>query len=108
MPILRGALANNGFLSILNGLIAGKRTGYLKIRQGDQQGMLAVENGTIMDAEAGSYTGLHALFDFVGWREADFSFQEKSLPAESSRDLAVYDAQMLLAGISSKAAEHPG
>jgi len=82
-----------------------KQTGCLKIKEGDQEGCLAIENGIILHARAGTDTSLHALFQFVGWREGSFEFQERSLPANSSRDLAVYDPEVLITGIAFKVDE---
>lgn len=82
-----------------------KQTGYLKVKEGEQEGCLAIENGIILNARAGTATGLPALFQFVGWREAQYDFQERSLPAEVSRDLAVYDPEVLITGIAFKVDE---
>jgi hypothetical protein len=86
----------------LKAIIEVRQTGYLKIQEGDKEGCLAVENGVILYARAGSSTGLHALFQFVGWREAKFDFQERPLKPEVGRDLAVYDPQVLLTGVAFK------
>jgi len=77
----------------------------LKIKEGGQEGYLAIENGTILHARAGSDTGLHALFQFVGWREARFDFHERPMPADLSRDLAVYDPEVLITGVAFKVDE---
>lgn len=82
-----------------------KQTGYLKLKEGDQEGCLAVENGIILHARAGCETGLHALFQFVGWREARFDFHERPMPADLTRDLAVYDPEVLITGVAFKVDE---
>jgi len=79
-----------------------KQTGYLKVKDGDQEGCLAIENGIILSARAGKATGLPALFQFVGWREAKYDFLERAMPADLSRDLAVYDPGVLITGIAFK------
>jgi len=83
-------------------LVNGNQTGYLKIREGEREGFLAMENGTIVNARIGATVALHALFQFVGWREASFDFHEHPLPADLSRDLAVYEPQVLIEGVAFK------
>ena len=82
-----------------------KQTGYLKVRDGDLEGCVGIENGVILHARAGTSTGLPALFQFVGWREAKFEFHERPMPVELVRDLAVYDPQVLLTGVAFKVEE---
>lgn len=86
-------------------LIQTKQTGYLKMKEGDEEGFLAVENGVIVNARTGPYTALHALFQFVGWREARFEFQERAMSSELLRDLTVYDPQVLITGVANKGNE---
>ncbi len=75
------------------------------MKEGPQEGCLAVENGIILHAHAGSDTGLPALFQFVAWREARYDFHERPLPADQSRDLAVYDPEVLITGVAFKVDE---
>ena len=90
---------------ILKTIVEVRQTGYLKIKEGDREGCLAVENGVILNARAGTATGLPALFQFVAWREATFDFQERPLRNDTTRDLAVYDPQVLLTGVAFKVEE---
>jgi hypothetical protein len=90
---------------ILKTIIEVKQTGYLKIKDGNNDGCLAVENGVLLSARAGSASGLPALFQFVGWREAKFDFQERPVKPDTARDLAVYDPQVLLTGVTFKVDE---
>ena len=105
MPLLSGTLATANLTEILRIIVNAKQTGYLKMKEGGQEGCLAVENGIILQARAGSDTGLHALFQFVGWREARFDFHERPMPADLSRDLAVYDPEVLITGVAFKVDE---
>jgi len=86
-------------------LVNGSQTGYLKIKEGEKEGFLALENGTIINARIGNIVALHALFQFVAWREATFDFHERPLPADLSRDLAVYEPQVLIEGVAFKEEE---
>jgi len=86
-------------------LVGGSQTGYLKIREGEHEGFLAMENGIIVNAKIGATVALQALFQFVGWREASFDFHERPLPADLSRDLAVYEPQVLIEGVAFKEEE---
>jgi hypothetical protein len=105
MPPLSGSFAKTNLTGILRVIAQAKQTGYLKITEGEQEGCLAVENGVILHARAGAYTGLPALFQFVGWREGGFEFHERPVPAELPRDLAVYDPQVLITGVAFKVDE---
>ena len=105
MPPLSGTFSTSNLTEILRVIVNAKQTGYLKMVEGEQEGCLAVENGIILHARAGSDTGLHALFQFVGWREARFDFHERPMPADLPRDLAVYDPQVLLTGVAYKVDE---
>lgn len=82
-----------------------KQTGCLKLKDEQQEGCLAIENGIILHARAGSSTGLPALFQFVGWRDAKFEFHERTMPPDLVRDLAVYDPQVLITGVAFKVDE---
>ena len=106
MPAPLGALPpSNTLTDILKTIVDVKQTGYLKIKEGDLDGCLAVENGVILSARSGNATGLPALFQFVAWREARFEFQERSVRPDTARDLAVYDPQLLLTGVAFKVEE---
>jgi hypothetical protein len=105
MPLLPGTIATSNLTEILRVIVNAKQTGYLKVKDGQQEGCLAVENGIILHARSGSDTGLPALFQFVGWREARFEFVEKPLSADLARDLAVYDPQVLITGVAFKVDE---
>jgi len=105
MPLLSGTFGTSNLTEILRIIVDAKQTGYLKMKEGGQEGCLAVENGVILQARAGSDTGLHALFQFVGWREARFDFHERPMPADLSHDLAVYDPEVLITGVAFKVDE---
>lgn len=105
MPLLSGTFATSNLTEIMRTIVDAKQTGYLKMKEGELEGCLAVENGIILNARAGFDTGLHALFQFVGWREAQFEFHERPMPAELARDLAVYDPQVLITGVAFKVDE---
>lgn len=105
MPQLSGTFATTNLTEILRVIVKTRQTGYLKIKEGDQEGCLAVENGIILHARVGSDESLHALFQFVGWREGSFEFHERPLSANLSRDLAVYDPEVLITGVAFKVDE---
>jgi len=105
MPPLSGTFGTSTLTEILRIIVDAKQTGYLKMKEGGQEGCLAVEKGVFLQARAGSDTGLPALFQFVGWREARFDFHERPMPADLSRDLAVYDPEVLITGVAFKVDE---
>jgi hypothetical protein len=105
MPQLSGTFATTNLTEILRVIVSVKPTGYLKMKEGAQEGCLGVENGIILNARAGTATGLPALFQFVGWREAQYEFHERPMPADVGRDLAVYDPQVLITGVAFKVDE---
>ena len=102
MPVSSGSLSTYSLADVLRALVNAKQTGYLKFREGEHEGYLAMENGIIINAGAGTSLALHALFQFVGWREAGFEFQQRSIPSDMGRELAVYDPQVLIAGVAFK------
>jgi len=106
MSFPQGAIPSSTNLNeILKNIVEVRQSGYLKVKEGENEGCIAVENGVILHAHAGSATGLPALFQFVGWREATFEFQERPLRVDIGRDLAVYDPQILLTGVAFKIEE---
>jgi len=86
-------------------MVKDRQTGCLKFTEGEREGYIALENGIILNALAGPYTALHALFQFVQWRGAKIEFSEKAVPAGLARDLAVYDPQVLISGVAYKEEE---
>ncbi|MCE0484662.1 MAG: DUF4388 domain-containing protein [Methylacidiphilales bacterium] len=102
MLVTSGSLSGTNLAEILRCLVNSKQTGYLKITEGEEEGCVAVENGVILNARTGTYTGLHALFQFVGWRDARIEFREAAVEADAMRDLAVYDPDVLITGVAHK------
>jgi hypothetical protein len=105
MSLSPGGSPASHLTEVLKTVIEVRQTGYLKLRDAGQEGSVALENGVILTARAGTATGLHALFQFVGWRGAKIEFQERPMPADIARDLAVYDPQVLLSGVAFKVEE---
>lgn len=105
MPLISGTFTASSLTEVLRSLVNAKQTGYLKIKDGQQDGFIAVENGVIVNARAGHCVALHALFQFVGWREARFDFHERPMPSDISRDLVAYDSQVLIEGVAFKVDE---
>jgi hypothetical protein len=105
MSVTLGSLRKSSLAETLRMLVNNNQTGYLKLREGEQDGFLAIENGVIVNARIGSTVALHALFQFVGWRDASFEFHERPLPIDLARDLAVYEPQVLIEGVAFKEEE---
>lgn len=105
MPLFSGTFATSSLTEVLRSLVNAKQTGYLKIRDSQQEGFVAIENGLIINARGVHCVALHALFQFVGWRDATFDFHERPMPADLSRDLVVYDPQVLIEGVAFKVDE---
>jgi hypothetical protein len=105
MPFPSGTFATSTLTDILRIIVDARQTGYLKLKDAQLEGCLAIENGIFLHARAGTSTGLPALFQFVGWRDAKFEFHERSMPADLVRDLAVYDPQVLITGVAFKVDE---
>jgi hypothetical protein len=105
MSLPSGPFASSSLTEVLRTIVKAKQTGYLKIKEGNQEGCVAIDNGIILHARAGVATGLPALFQFVSWREGRFDFYERHIPMDLSRDLAVYDPEVLITGIAFKVDE---
>ncbi len=105
MSVTSESIRPSSLAETLRILISGNQTGYLKIRGQNQEGFLAIENGVIVNARIGSTVALHALFQFVSWRDATFDFHERPLPADLPHDLAAYEPQVLIEGVAFKEEE---
>ena len=105
MPLPSRIFATSNLTEILRVVVEAKQTGYLKLKDATSDGCLAIENGIILHARAGTSTGLPALFQFVSWRDAKIEFHERPIPADLTRDLAVYDPQVLITGVAFKVDE---
>ena len=57
MPVTSGTLPSSNFTEILCALVNTKQTGYLKIKEGDREGFLAIEGRDHRHAKTGPYTG---------------------------------------------------
>jgi hypothetical protein len=107
IPVFSGSFITDSLAEVLRKLVEAKQTGILTLKQRDKEGTLVIENGIILNATTGSQIGLHALFQFIAWREARFDFQEKPVLPNLARDLAVYDPQVLIQGVATKVEELP-
>jgi hypothetical protein len=107
IPVFSGSFSTDSLAEVLQKLVDAKQTGILTLKQRDKEGTLVIENGIILNATTGSQTGLHALFQFIAWRQAYFNFQEKPVTPGLGRDLAVYDAHVLIQGVATKVEELP-
>jgi len=105
MSAFSGSLKTLNLSQVLQKLVDGRKTGFLRFKESEKEGFIALENGVILNALTGPYTALHALFQFVQWRGAQIDFSEKSIPADFVRDLAVYDPQVLVSGVAYKEEE---
>ncbi len=103
MIIFSGTFRATNLAEILRMLVRARQTGNLIVQEGSHEGTLAVENGMIVNAKAGLSSGMHALFELVGWRQARFEFREQALAADLPRDLSVYDPEVLITGVAAKA-----
>ena len=107
MIVFSGSLASTNLAEIVRMLVQAKQTGHLTIQDIGREGMLAMESGMIVNARADSSSGMHALFELVGWQKARFEYREQPLPADLSRDLSVYEPGVLLAGMTAKVPAKP-
>jgi hypothetical protein len=105
MSAFSGSLKTSNLSQVLQKLVDGRETGCLCLKDGEQEGFVALEKGIILNAGTGPYNALHALFQFVQWRGAQIEFGRKPLPADIVRDLTVYDPQVLIAGVAYKEEE---
>jgi hypothetical protein len=112
MPIYSGTFATIGLAELLRQLTQARRTGHLVLQDLQEEGRVTLENGLIVNAKTGATSGMPALFQMVGWREAAFEFREEALAADFPRDLSVYDPEVLIRGVAAKVEEwvvqHPG
>jgi hypothetical protein len=105
MPVFSGTFSTASLAEILRMLVNTRQTGYLEMDEDGKVGFIALEKGLIINAETTPFTGLHALYQFIVWRHASFEFQEKPLDPALRRELAAYDPQVLVAGVTTKVDE---
>ncbi|MCE0496452.1 MAG: DUF4388 domain-containing protein [Methylacidiphilales bacterium] len=105
MSAFSGSLKTSNLSQVLQKLVDGRKTGYLRFKEGEKEGFIALENGIILNALTGPYTALHALFQFVQWRGARIDFCEELISSDFGRDLAVYDPPVLISGVAYKEEE---
>jgi hypothetical protein len=101
-PVFSGTLTATNLAEALRMLVQAKKTGNLVLDHDGVKGAVALENGLIINAKAEDCIGMHALFQFVSWNNAHFEFQEQPLAPDLTRDLSVYDPEVLITGVAAK------
>jgi hypothetical protein len=101
-PASFGPFATTNLAEILRMLVQAKQTGMLMLHNEGAEGFVALENGMILNAKTGLYTGMHALFQLVSWHEAHLEFRQQAIAPDLSRDLSVYDPEVLITGVAAK------
>ena len=101
-PATAVTFATSNLAEILRMLVQAKQTGTLTLHNDAQQGSVALENGMILSARTENESGMTALFHLVSWPDPHFEFKEQPLAAGVSRDLADYEAEVLLKGLEKK------
>lgn len=102
MPEFAGNFKNINLAEVLRMLTMTKQTGILRMTMGLEQGFMGLDQGLIINALTGMTSGPQALYQFILWREAEFTFKEQPLDASAPRELASYDPAVLIDGVAKK------
>lgn len=102
MSDFKGNFSEINLAEVLRMLVSTKQNGLLRIYHGDEEGLLAVERGVVVNAATATQQGRHALYQFIVWRDANFRFEAQNIPPNAARDLAAYPAIQLIDGIARK------
>lgn len=102
MPQFAGNINKVGLAEVLRLLTGTKQTGQLVLKQGPDDGAIAMDQGILVHAETGPDNGMPAIFQIILWRDARFEFVEAPLEAKKSRELAGFETKVIIDGIARK------
>lgn len=102
MALFSGSFTTVSLAEVLRMLVNTKQTGALEISQGNHQGVLLLEKGRIVHGQAGGYSGMAALFQFIIWRAGEFKFVEGALRPDNPQSLTAIEPQVLIEGVERK------
>ena len=74
---MEGSIQELSISDLLQILMSASKTGTLKLKYADQQGVVYLKDGEAVHAQYGNLTGEEALQDMVLWSEGSFSFTTK-------------------------------
>ena len=83
MP-LYGSFDEFGFAEILQLLNLGHKSGTLIMRQGNQQAVVHLRDGQVVEATCEGRTGPEVVYRLLGWREGEFEFAHNLQPVTRS------------------------
>ncbi len=91
-----GNLSDMNTLDILQALGIGQKTGVLSLTNGEDEGLVYIRNGDVLDAKLGSLPSLQALLRMFTWSEGHFRFELEEV--EVSDQLEVPTDQLISQG----------
>jgi hypothetical protein len=71
---LRGTFDDLSFAEVLQLLNLGRKTGMLIVRHGQQEAIVHLRDGEVVDAVADMIEGRDVVFRLLGWRQGEFEF----------------------------------
>lgn len=74
---LSGTLADMTMADLLRFMEAKRKSGLLRLRNGDAEGVIAFYNGEVIDAQYASLVGEPALYTLLNWVSGSFVFQSQ-------------------------------
>jgi len=102
LPEFAGSFTTVNLAEVMRMLSGTHQSGVLHLSMGTDNGTLSIEGGKFLNAATGALTGAPALYQFILWREAEFRFEEETIPPEASRELAEFETQTLINGVAKK------
>jgi len=91
---LKGTLSDIGIIDLIQFPHVGRRTGQLVVTDGDQEGRLFYDKGSLVHACFGDTEGMEALVNMVAWTDGAFEFLNSSEPTRKTVDMDLHRAVM--------------
>lgn len=67
-----GSLLEMGMLDIIQILAAGTKTAMIRIKRADEEGVIYMQDGQIVNVSLGDLEGEDAFYSMISWRDGDF------------------------------------
>jgi len=85
---LRGTFEDLSFAEVLQLLNLGRKTGMLTVRQGQQEAIVHLRDGEVVDAVADMIEGPDVIFRLLGWRQGEFEFTRDARAVKRSVNMS--------------------
>ena len=81
---LQGSLAELSLPDVIQLVAVSGKSGAFHLRRGDEQGIIYLHEGRIVDASVGELVGEHAVYEMAIWSDGEFRFNPGEAPPQVS------------------------